>query len=162
MKKIKFLLIPLVLSFSVHLCAQKKGESGAYYDYGIRCQGVEMDGTVTLESYGKGRNLWDAGEQAKKNAVSALLFNGIKEGNGGCSSDPLLISSSPETVHEEYFAAFFADDGPYLEYVSVKDERILRKMKRNAKKSKNMQQRMVVVRVDRLGLKKMLRAENIK
>jgi len=162
MEKIKFLLLPLFISFSVMVIAQKKVQSGAYYDYNVRCQGVEMDGSVTLESYGKGRNYMDAAVQAKKNAVQAVIFKGIKDGNGGCSSDPLLFSSSPETQYEEYFAVFFADGGPYEEYVSLKDERISKKFKRDAKKSKNFQQRMVVVRVDRLGLKKKLKADNIK
>ena len=162
MNKIKFLIIPLFVSFSVCLNAQKKGQSGAYYDYNVRCQGVEMDGTQTLESFGKGRNYWDAAEQAKKNAVHAVIFKGIKDGNGGCNRDPLLISSSPEIAHEEYFAAFFTDEGPYSEYVSLQDERIARKFRRDAKKSKQMQQRKVVVRVDRLGLKKKLSGDNIK
>ena len=66
MKKLNLLLLPLFICFSVYVCAQKKNESGAYYDYNVRCIGVEMDGTATVESYGKGRNYWDAAEQAKK------------------------------------------------------------------------------------------------
>lgn len=161
MKKKKFIIIPLFLFFTVYCNAQKKNESGAYYDYNVRCLGVEMDGTATLESYGKGRNYWDAVEQAKKNAVHAVIFKGIKEGNGGCNSQALLFSSSPETEYESYFVAFFADDGPYSDYISLKDERIARKLKRNAKKSKQMQQRKVVVRVDRIGLKKLMKDNNI-
>lgn len=160
MKKLNLLL--LLLCFSIYSSAQKKGQSGAYYDFSVRCQGVEMDGTLTLEAYGKGRNYWDAAEQAKKNAVYAVLFKGIKDGNGGCNSDPLLISASPEVIHEEYFASFFADGGAYTDFVSMRDERIGGKINRNAKKSKEMQQRMVVVRVNRLALKKKLESEKIK
>ena len=134
---------------------------GAYYDYKVRCLGVELDGSATLECYGKGRNYWDAAEQAKKNAVNAILFTGIKEGNGGCSRDPILLSSSIRELQQDYFANFFSDDGPYTEYVSMKDERIMNKVKRNRKKSKRMQQRQVVVRVDKLGLKKRLKEDEI-
>lgn len=161
MKKLNLLLLPLFICFSVYVCAQKKNESGAYYDYNVRCIGVEMDGTATVESYGKGRNYWDAAEQAKKNAVYAIILKGVKDGNGGCNREPILFSASPEVQHEEYFANFFKDDGPYLKFVSLKDEKLANKLDRNAKKSKEMQQRMVVVRVDRLGLKKKLKEDNI-
>jgi hypothetical protein len=160
MKKLNLLL--LFLSFSIYSIAQKKGQSGAYYDYSVRCQGVEMDGTLTLESYGKGRNYWDAAEQAKKNAVYVVVFKGVKDGNGGCNSDPLLISASADIIHEEYFANFFIDGGAYTDFVSMRDERAGSKIKRNAKKSKEMQQRMVVVRVNRLALKKKLELDKIK
>ncbi len=157
----KFLIILLFLLFSFIVNAQQKSQSGAYYDYQVRCQGIEMDGSQTLEAFGKGRNYRDASEQAKKNAVYSVIFKGIKEGNGGCNRDPLLLSSSPEIKYEEYFARFFADGGPYLEFVSLEDERISKKLKRDAKKSKNVQQRMVIVRVDRLGLKMRLKSDNI-
>ena len=134
---------------------------GAHYDYEARCLGVELDGSATVECYGKGRNYWDAAEQAKKNAVNAILFTGIKQGNGGCSRDPIILTSSVRELQQDYFAAFFADDGPYSEYVSLKDERIMTKVKRNRKKSKRMQQRQVVVRIDKMGLKKRLKEDKI-
>lgn len=157
MKKIKsfgILFFSMCLNFSIQA-------QGAYYDYQARCLGVELDGSATIECFGKGRNYWDAAEQAKKNAVNAILFTGIKEGNGGCSRDPLILSSSVRELKQDYFAVFFADNGPYKDYVSLKDERIMNKIKRNAKKSKVMQQRQVVVRVDKIGLKKKLKEDGI-
>ena len=38
----------------------------ANYNFDVRCQGKEMDGSLTLEVVGKGRNYKDALEQAKK------------------------------------------------------------------------------------------------
>jgi len=156
----KILLLTIFGCFQFLFIAQKDVTS-ANYDFNVRCQGKEMDGSLTLESFGKGRNYSDALEQAKKNAVYAVIFSGIKEGGGGCETDPLLLSSSPQTVHEVYFAEFFKDDGEYLNYVSLKDERILTKVKRQAIKSKTMQQRHVVVRVERLKLKTKLKQDNI-
>ena len=43
----------------------------------------------------------------------------------------------------------------------MKDEKIVNKVSRNAKKGKEMQQRMVVVRVNRAGIKKYLKENNI-
>ncbi len=154
--------IAIVFTMAIFSSLAQKGESGAYYEYEVKCLGSEMDGSVTLEVYGRGRNYFDASEQAKKNAVQAVIFKGIKSGNAGCSSDPILVNSSAQTKYEDYFAGFFKDEGAYLEFVSLKDERIVPKASRNAKKSKQSQQRMVVVRVDRLGLKKKLAADNIK
>ena len=60
--------------------------SQATYDHEVRCLGRELDGSLTLEAYGKGRNRFDASEQAKKEAVYSVIFKGIKAGNGGCES----------------------------------------------------------------------------
>lgn len=133
----------------------------ANYDFDVRCQGKEMDGTLTLEVFGKGKNYKDALEQAKKNAVHAVIFKGIKDGSGECNSDPLLFSSSPETEFETYFAIFFKDGGEYLNFISLADEKLQIKLKRDAKKSKTVQQRMAVVRVDRLALKNKLKTDKI-
>ena len=162
MVKIKYLAIFLMFVSSVTYAQKKKNRSGARYTYDTKCMGTEMDGSYTLESWGKGRNIFDATEQAKKNAVRDVMLRGVKEGEGECSRDALIISPKAESKYEEYFAAFFTDDGPYLEFVSLKDERILNKVKRNVKRSKEMQQRMVVVRVNRLALKKKLKEDKIR
>lgn len=140
---------------------QRKNKSGARYTYETKCMGTEMDGSLTLEVWGKGRNYIDATEQAKKNAVYDVILNGIKSGDQSCSRDALIISPKAKTRYEDYFAVFFADDGDYLQFVSTKDERLGNKVRRNKKKSKQMQQRMVVVRVSRLALKKKLKEDNI-
>jgi hypothetical protein len=161
MKKLRFTLCYLCL-FPLLSCNAQKNNRGADYTYEVSCLGSEMDGSVTVESYGMGRNYADASEQAKKNAVSAVLFKGIKIGVGDCNKSPLLLAFDSESKYEDYFADFFKDSGPYMQFVSLKDERIGNKIKRNVKKTEEMQQRKVVVRVDRLGLKKKLQKDNIK
>ncbi len=136
--------------------------SGSDYDFPSRCLGVELDGSVTIECYGKGRNYIDASEQAKKKAVYDVVFFGIKEGNGGCNSNPLVFAPSAQELYSNFIANFFKDGGKYAEYVSLSDERISNKVNRNAKKGQQAQQRLVVVRVDREGLKKYLSENDIK
>jgi hypothetical protein len=160
MKKLLVLLF-FLSSFSFISFSQRNGAVGSNYDYNCRCLGIELDGSATIESYGKGRNYLDASEQAKKNAVWSVIFSGIKEGSGGCSSDPLLFSPEPQKLYEDFFNSFFSDNGAYTKYVSLKDEKIQNKVTRNSKKGKEMQQRMVVVRVDRAGIKKHLKENNI-
>ena len=45
----------------------------------IECLGVEGDGSQTLRVTGTGRNITDAKEQAKKDAVMAVIFDGIRD-----------------------------------------------------------------------------------
>ena len=72
MVKIKYLPIFLLFVSSITY-GQKKNRTGAKYNYKTKCMGTEMDGTYTLEAWGKGRNYSDATEQAKKNAVSDVM-----------------------------------------------------------------------------------------
>ena len=108
---------------------------------------------------GKGSPLLWCIRASQKNAVRDIIFRGIQDGN--CQISAIVLLPKAKSTHEEYFAEFFSDDGPYLEFVSLKDERILNKMRRNKKKTREMQQRKVVVRVNRLGLKKKLKSDNI-
>ena len=157
MKKIVISTFILALLVS---CTNRNTNSGSYYDFEVRCLGSELDGTVTLESYGRGRNYSDASIQAKKNAVSAVLFSGIKQGNSGCNRNP-LISEITRKNNEEFFATFFADKGPFLDYVDVSDERIDNKISRDSKKSKNIQQRKVIVNVNVLKIKILLKKNKL-
>ena len=141
-------------------CISRNTNRGSHYDFEVRCLGSELDGTITLESYGRGRNYSDASIQAKKNAVSAVLFSGIKQGNSGCNRNP-LISEITRKNNEEFFATFFADKGPFLDYVDVSDERIDNKISRDSKKSKNIQQRKVIVNVNVLKIKILLKKNKL-
>ncbi len=105
----------------------KKSDLGAYQNIPTECMNVELDGSQTLRVYGKGRNRTDAIEQAKKNAVYDVLFNGIKSGNGGCNTQPLLLEVNAKEKYEYYFNVFFKDRGEYLKYISMEDQRILSK-----------------------------------
>jgi hypothetical protein len=153
-----------VLAFFISLLISSliySQSAGADYNYSVRCLGLELDGTMTLESFGKGRNYLDATEQAKKNAVRAVIFEGIRAGSSECTRDPLILSRIAPVKYEEYFAAFFKDNGEYLKFVSMKDEKISNKIKRNVKKSEEFQQRKVVVIIDRLALKRKFQTDNI-
>ncbi len=160
MKKYFYLFYLLFSNISI-TNAQSKNATGVYYDYKVRCIGKELDGSLTLESFGRGRNYFDASEQAKKDAVYAVIFLGIREGNGGCNSDPIILNSSVQAANEDYFANFFRDKGIYSAFVSMNDERISNKVDRNSMKTRTFQQRMLVVRVDRLGIKNKLIKDNI-
>lgn len=98
--------------------------TGAYYNYETECLGIEHDGSQTLRVWANGRNRSDALEQGRKNAVYEVLFTGVKKGNGGCESKPLLIEVNAREKYQYYFNPFFKDKGEYLKYVSMEDSRV--------------------------------------
>lgn len=115
----KRLLFMLATVFSlIHAVAQSQT---VYARTSVRCMGTELDGSQTLRVQGYGRNRADAKEQAMKNAVWAVLFDGIKDGVPGCNMRPLVPEVNAHERYEEYFNRFFADNGEYRKYVSLRD-----------------------------------------
>lgn len=104
----------------------------AYTNKTLECLGVELDGSQTLRVSGIGRNKADSKEQAKKNAVWAVIFNGIQGGAEGCNTRPLINEPNAAEKYEDYFNIFFADNGDYKEYISMEDTK-----RRSAKKAKS-------------------------
>jgi hypothetical protein len=120
--------------------------------------GVELDGSQTLRVQGYGRNRSDAKEQAMKNAVWAVIFNGIRSGAGGCNTRPLVTEVNAAERYEDYFNLFFSDNGDYKKYVSLRDTK-----KGSSKKSKDKlgYSYEITVRVLRPELKSRLKADNV-
>ena len=87
------------------------------------CIGKEMDGSLTLRVWGKGRNRTDALEQAKKQAVYDVLFNGITKGNTDYNMRPVMTEVNARQRYQDYFDIFFMDRGEYLKYISMEDKR---------------------------------------
>lgn len=154
---VKTLFVIAILLFSCN--AQKK--IAGNYSYKTECLGIEMDGSQTVKSWGNGRNRWDAIEQAKKNAVNDVLLNGIYEGKQDCEKRPVVAEVNARQKYEAYFNKFFADDGEYKKFVSLKDERIGQKLLRDRKGSRQSVTHGVVVRVLRAELKQKMIEDKI-
>jgi hypothetical protein len=120
-----------------------------------------MDGTQTMKAWGNGRNRSDATEQAKKNAVNDVLFNGILDGKQECDRRPLVTEVNARQKHDDYFNTFFSDGGEYKKYVLLKDERISHKISRNKKGAKQSVTHSAIVRVLRSDLKKKMIQDGI-
>ncbi|MDR1740182.1 MAG: hypothetical protein LBR45_05440 [Bacteroidales bacterium] len=161
----KILSIAVFTTFCACFCVygQRNAQTkvAGNYSYTVSCLGTELDGSQTLEVWGYGRNRFDAAEQAKKNAVYAVLFDGIRDGREGCEVKPLLTGVNAREKHQNYFNQFFADKGEYLNYVSLRDERIDNKFTREKKGAKHGNTRSVIVRVLRPQLEQKLISDNI-
>lgn len=124
----------------------------------IECLGVEADGSQTLRVTGTGRNKKDAIEQAKKDAVMTVIFQGIRGGLQGCDSRPLLNEMDARDKYEEYFNIFFLDGGEYLRYVTLEDRKL---RSDDISTNKYFDNYRVTVRVLRSELKARLRADRV-
>lgn len=157
MKKVLAILIATVGICTAH--AQKS--TAGNYKYKTECMGVELDGSATLKAWGNGRNRADAVEQAKKNAVRDVIFHGISEGKSECNSKPLIFEVNAEEKYEDYFNKFFADNGEFRNYISLRDERIFDKISRDKKGARESVTHGLILRVLRAELKAKLIADGI-
>lgn len=148
------------LTIVLYSCNSQKNTAGNY-SYKTECLGIEMDGSQTVKAWGNGRNRWDAVEQAKKNAVNDVLFNGIYEGKQVCEQRPVVSEVNARQKYEIYFNKFFSDGGEYKKIVSLKDERIGQKLSRDRKEARQSVTHGVVVRVLRAELKQKMIEDGI-
>jgi hypothetical protein len=152
--------IILCCNVFLHGCGGKK-EIAGNYTYRTECLGSELDGSVTVKTWGNGRNRADAVEQAQKNAVYDVLFKGITEGKSDCFPRPLVTEPNARLKHESYFNRFFRDGGDFRQFVSTEDERFGDRFGRNAKDSRHGYTYGIVVRVLRADLKEKMINEGI-
>ena len=158
----KYLYISISALCAIFLCScNAQNKIAGNYSTETECMGVEMDGSQTLKAWGNGRNRWDAIEQAKKNAVSDVIFKGIIRGKSDCNKRPLISEPNARLKHEDYFNSFFSDKGEYANFITEQDERILQKIARDRKGSRESVTHALVVRVLRADLKKKLLADGI-
>lgn len=156
MKKIIHLLAAAFMLFSaVSVSAQA---TSSYRNLDVECLGVEHDGSQTLRATGLGRNKTDAVEQAKKDAVMAVLFAGVRSGKGGCDIRPLVCEPNAREKYAAYFDVFMADHGDYSKYTSMIDKRLGSNQK---KKGKIEVSYRITVRVKRSELKNRLISDGI-
>lgn len=156
MKKGTFLLLTIGSLFTIASCSTKT--TNTYYNYETTCLGVEGDGSQTVVAWGQGRNATDAVEQAKKNAVSDIIFKGIRSGSPECNTRPLVNEVNARERYEEYFNIFFMDGGEYKKYISMADEK---NRSRSTEKYQYGQKKSVTVRVLRSELKNRLKNDGI-
>jgi len=144
-----------------YVFAQRNSNIGKY-EIETECLGIEMDGSVTLRSWGTGQTKKAALENALKNAVSDVLFKGINKGNPDCYTDPLITEVNAGIKYEDYFNRFFSErTKDYKHYVSGKDERIANKLFRKGTGDSRSLTYSMVVRVLRSKLKEQLIEDGI-
>ncbi len=96
--------------------------------------------------------------EAMKNAVSDVIFKGIKGGNGSYSTQAIVTEVNARERYAEYFDRFFADNGEYQNFVketSAKDG------SRTESKSSGRVNYGITATVDRSALVKQLTEDGV-
>lgn len=115
---ISLLILPLFSA--IMSCTSPQKEISGNYKYETFCLGQENDGSVTLKAWGYGLHRPEAVEAARKNAVSDVLFKIIRNGRDGYTVLPVINETNAREKYADYFNTFFADDGPYTEFITKK------------------------------------------
>ena len=143
-----------VISTIITSCGSTQMKGAGAYTYETECIGAEGDGSQTVKGWGSGRNREDAVEQAKKNGLRDVLFKGISNGKPDCNIKPVLFDPNIREKKEDYFNAFFADQGPYLGFITGEDGSDLHfSVVQGRKKAGDQVTYGVIIRVQRAKLK---------
>ena len=159
MRKIYTLLFfacAMMLGMSAYAIDER---SQAYYDYESRIIQSHADGSYVIRAFGRSRNMTQSYQVAQKKALQDVIFHGVKPASSDIKPlKPLCFDMNAETKYEDYFNAFFAEDGPWKKFVSMKDRRI------NTTKyvrTENQMTAQVTVTVYRAELKAKLQEDGI-
>jgi hypothetical protein len=135
--KIKTIALMLTLLLSAALmnkvsaqAARKADKDTKNWRYEIECAGVGNDGTYLVKVWSYSKKPSVAIDQAKKNAVHGIVFQGFAGGAKGCTAQKALASSPAiEQEKADFFDEFFADNGKYMKYVGSSNDGVTERMK---------------------------------
>ncbi len=156
MKKLSF-LAAVVITMLLSGCGAKVSQ--ANYNYESKVLSANYDGTYAIRVFVRARNAAIAFDDGQRKAVQEVIFTGVASGNEGVSRlEPLCYDMNAQAKHEDYFNAFFADNGDWKKYVSLKDKRTgTTDYNRDGKQMLEQ----LTVSVDRKALKERLQADGI-
>ena len=106
-----FIHFAIVIPFAIALMAAKPTVT-----YQTQCVSLETDGYITLK-------IWDTKigskytpEQARKDAIHALLYSGIAGENGCTTQSPMLGKPEAEEKFGKIEKDFFSKNGKWAQY----------------------------------------------
>ena len=151
------LFIVAILSLFLTGCGVRSSQ--AFYNYDSKIISSELDGSYNIRAFGRGRNAVVAYDEARKQVVYDIIFNGVQSNNSQVSSlKPLVLEVNAKEKYEDYFNTFFTDGGAYRNFTSLHDTRIITENWHNNKLQILVQ---VSVTVDRKAIKQKLINDNI-
>lgn len=89
------------------------------YNYEIQFIRTGVEGTELFKVFAYGKREVDCINNAKVNAIKAVLFKGIP---GSGIQKPMISEPGAEEKFKEYFSEFFKVGGKYLNYVSISND----------------------------------------
>jgi len=104
--------LPLLLSASLFIFAFKQGSNS----YQTECVSLETDGYVSLKIWDTKSGKSYKSEQARKDAVHAILFAGIAGTNGCATQTALLVKSEDIDKFKKIEKEFFSSNGKWSQF----------------------------------------------
>ena len=128
----------------------KQKKTASYYDVETECLEDKLDGSFILNAWGKGSSKSEAIDQAKRNVLNDILFNGV---NKGCQMRPLIVEVNAASKYRSYVYAFF--DKEYKDFISIE------KSPKSLKKSRKQTSYGIKIRVKVEAIRQKLIEDNI-
>ena len=116
------LLVLLIVGFSLSANAQaakKADKQTVQWRYEVECVSTGAAGSYLVKVWSYSKKTKVALDQAKKNAVHAIVFQGFTGSGAGCTQKPLTNNPALEQEKQTFFTDFFADGGKYMKFVSA-------------------------------------------
>ena len=113
------ILLFLVFTLSVVQSVAKKPQT-VKYEILSAGSGVQGTSLVKVWVYDKSGKVSD--EELKYGAVHGVIFRGFHGTQGMPSQSPIAKNVAVEQQKAEFFSAFFAENGPYLNFASIISE----------------------------------------
>ena len=156
MKKLS-LFIAVLTALVFAGCGARRSQ--AYYDQPSVVMSSTAEGTYVIRVQVRAKDAVVAFNEAQRKVVREIIFDGVKAGNSGMSDlKPLCFDMNAREKYEDYWNAFFSDQGPWKQFTSYKDRRAT--STRYQRDGRQMVETGTVT-VDRAGIKKKLQADGI-
>ena len=138
-------------------CGAKRSQ--AFYNQPSRLLSADFDGTYVVRTQVRSRDAVTAFSDAQRKVVKEIIFDGIKSATDGLADlKPLCLDMNAQEKYEDYWNAFFSDNGPWKQFTSYKDRRAV--TTRYERDGRQMVETGTVT-VDRAGIKKKLQEDGI-
>ncbi len=92
------------------------GFASPSYSYQVECLKIEEDGYITLKIWDTKKASKYKPEQARKDAIHAILYSGVS-GGSACSTQPSMLSKTEEQENfKNIEKSFFSKNGKWAMY----------------------------------------------
>jgi hypothetical protein len=89
----------------------------ALANYQTECVTIETDGYATIKIWDTKKGVKYLPEQARKDAIHAILFSGLSSTSNGClAQEPLLIKSEEIEKFKAIEKEFFSSNGKWAQF----------------------------------------------
>ncbi|MDP3358135.1 MAG: hypothetical protein Q8S41_02190 [Lutibacter sp.] len=87
--------------------------SASNRNYQTECITIETDGYISIKIWNIKKGVKYKPEQARRDAIHAILFSGISEGNRCATQPPILNNSEEQEKFKSIQKSFFANKGKW-------------------------------------------------